>query len=217
MIYGFVERVIRFRGELHVYTVYVPREYHALAPLPAVLQLHGSGESGTDGLRPLIHGVPRSMLYHRERWPVLGVFPQKPSSKGLWPEQKDFLDAILTQVEQDYEIHPRKCYLTGLSQGGHGTVMLAKALRWKFAAIAPVCGWADISQASNLLDTPIWAFHGARDEVVRPASSIELIEALRQAGGNPKFTLYPDVGHNAWDHAYMDPAFSEWLLAQELP
>ena len=37
---------------------------------------------------------------------------------------------------------------------------------------------------------------------------------LSAAGGRVKFTVYPDVGHNAWDAAYADPTLYEWLLAQ---
>ena len=45
----------------------------------------------------------------------------------------------------------------------------------------------------------------------------EMVDAVRAAGGNPRFTVYPDVGHNAWDPAYADPQLVEWLLAQHRP
>ena len=43
------------------------------------------------------------------------------------------------------------------------------------------------------------------------------IAALREAGGRPRFTTYPGVGHDAWTPAYADPALFNWLLAQRRP
>ena len=44
-----------------------------------------------------------------------------------------------------------------------------------------------------------------------------MIAAIRAAGGDPKYTEYPGVGHNAWDPAYADAAFYDWLFAQRRP
>jgi predicted peptidase len=84
-----------------------------------------------------------------------------------------------------------------------------------FAAAAPVCGGADEATAGRIKDVPIWAFHGAKDTAVKPARSRNMIAALRKAGGNPKYTEYPDVGHDSWNPAYKDPAFYEWLFSQK--
>ena len=61
---------------------------------------------------------------------------------------------------------------------------------------------------------PVWAFHGAQDTAVPMAGGLEMVDAVNAAGGRVKFTVYPDVGHNAWDPAYADPMLYEWLLAQ---
>ena len=45
--------------------------------------------------------------------------------------------------------------------------------------------------------------------------SEEMVEALKAAGGNPKFTVYPDAGHDSWTTTYDDPEFYKWLLAQK--
>lgn len=217
MIHGFVERYITFRGELRTYMVYVPREIETLRPVPTIVHLHGRGESGDDGAKPMIHGIPRSILFNREWWPFLVVMPQKLKQTELWPDEKDFLNAVLAKVEEEYPTDPHRRYLTGLSQGGHGTFTLATKLRWNFAAVAPVCGWCDPAVAAKeLVGTPLWAFHGAKDEVIKPSGSILAVEALREAGASPKLTLYPDVGHNAWDRAYFDEALPKWFLSHSL-
>ncbi|MBL8047737.1 MAG: dienelactone hydrolase family protein [Chthonomonas sp.] len=217
MIHGFVERYITFRGELRTFMVYVPREIESLQPIPAILHLHGRGESGEDGTKPLIHGVPRSILFARDRWPFIVVMPQKRKETELWPEERDFLNAVLEKVESEYAIDPHRRYLTGLSQGGNGTFALATKLRWHFAAIAPVCGWCDpATAAKELVNIPLWAFHGATDDVVKPSGSILAVEALREAGATPKLTLYPGVGHNSWEKAYMEEALPKWFLSHTL-
>ena len=42
-----------------------------------------------------------------------------------------------------------------------------------------------------------------------------MVEALKKAGGNPKFTVYPEAGHDSWTEAYNDPQLYEWLLQQK--
>jgi len=42
-----------------------------------------------------------------------------------------------------------------------------------------------------------------------------MIKAIEDAGGNPQFTEYDSVAHNAWDKAYGDPKLLEWMFEQE--
>ena len=42
-----------------------------------------------------------------------------------------------------------------------------------------------------------------------------MIKALEAAGGKPKYTEYPGVGHNSWDRAYSEPELPGWLFAQK--
>jgi len=44
--------------------------------------------------------------------------------------------------------------------------------------------------------------------------SRSIVAALKAAGGNPKYTEYPGVGHNSWDKAYNEPDLVEWLFSQ---
>jgi len=56
-----------------------------------------------------------------------------------------------------------------------------------------------------------------KDDVEPVASSRAMIEALRKAGGRPRHTEYPDLGHNVFAWAYTEPALVEWLFAQKRP
>ena len=100
------------------------------------------------------------------------------------------------------------------SMGGYGTWNYAVDYPDTLAVIALVCGAGDSDCAERIRHLPVWAFHGALDDAVPIAGDREMVVALKAAGGNVKFTVYPHVGHNAWDPAYADPALYAWLLAQ---
>ena len=58
---------------------------------------------------------------------------------------------------------------------------------------------------------------GGADDVVKTARSRNITDALKKAGGNPKYTEYPGVGHGCWDPAYQEKELFAWLFAQKLP
>ena len=63
-------------------------------------------------------------------------------------------------------------------------------------------------------DVPVWAFHGDQDPTVPVRSSRKMIQALRQAGGNPRYTEVVGRGHDVWTVAYRDAEVLHWLLSQ---
>jgi predicted peptidase len=144
------------------------------------------------------------------------VFPQ--SLRRSWQaegEDSQRALAIVDEICQRYAIDSDRIYLTGLSMGGGGTWSLAAAAPERWAAIAPVCGYGDPGWAPRLAPLPCWCFHGALDEVIAVEQSRRMVQALRQAGGQPHYTEYPDAGHNAWDRAYAADEFFTWLLQQQ--
>jgi len=61
----------------------------------------------------------------------------------------------------------------------------------------------------------VWVFHGAKDPAVPLERSEKMVEALKKAKGNVKFTVYPEAGHDSWTEAYNDPELYKWLLQQK--
>jgi predicted peptidase len=123
--------------------------------------------------------------------------------------------AALEQVRQDPQVDGSRIYLTGLSMGGYGSWELAMRHPTWFAAVAPICGGGDEARAAALKDLPLWAFHGTADNVVYPERTQRMIDAISAAGGKPKLTLLPGVGHNAWQPAYkIDSGLLDWMFAQ---
>jgi len=108
--------------------------------------------------------------------------------------------------------------------GGYGTWDLALTYPEKFAAIAPICGGAEMlyfilasrEKPQALKTLPVWAFHGTKDPVVPIEESQRMIDALKNIGAKDvKLTSYPDVGHNSWTRTYENPELYEWLLRHE--
>lgn len=199
------------------YRLYVPPGYDG-SPCPSILFLHGRGESGSDNVRQTETGLGAAIRQAPEKWPFLVVMPQKLDPEILWPAYASHLDAVLQDVESAFTVDGQRCYLTGLSQGGNGTFALAAHLRWRFAAVAPVCGWADPMQVAwDLRATPTWIFHGDADPVIPASASRAIADFMpRHGGGQPKMTIYPGVDHNSWDRAYQEEKLAEWFLSHRL-
>ena len=184
------------------YLLFLPAAY-AVHPQrwPLMLFLHGAGERGDDLQLVKRHGVAK-IVEEQPAFPLLVVSPQCPPTEAWAPEP---LLALLDDIEQHYDVDPERLYVTGLSMGGFGTWAIALAAPDRFAAIAPICGGGDPSRVGVLRHLPVWAFHGARDTIVPLQRTVEMVEALRQCGGNVRFTVYPEAGHDAWTATYANP------------
>ena len=177
---------------------------------PLMIFLHGSGECGRELARVTWNGPPKYAAAGRP-FPFVLVAPQI-DERAVW--HSDAIEALRADLVKRLPIDADRVVLTGLSLGGHGTWNYAVDHPKRLAAIAPVCGAGNPHRAARLAALPVWAFHGARDDVVPLAGDQAMVQAVRAAGGRVKFTVYPEVGHNAWDPAYADPALYDWLLAQ---
>jgi predicted peptidase len=194
------------------YLLWLPRGYEAgdAGRWPLLLFLHGAGERGADLSRVMTQGLARELAEGLEL-PLIAVAPQCAVDRRWQPEQ---LLALLDELESRYRVDGEREYVTGMSMGGYGTWALALARPERFAAIAPVCGGGDPRRIATLRHLPVWAFHGALDDIVPLAAGEQMVDALRRAGGNVRFIVYPDAGHDSWTPAYREPELYVWLLAQ---
>ena len=196
------------------YLLYLPEQYRAdtTKRWPLVMFLHGSGESGQDIEKVKKHGPPK-MAANGKSFPFILVSPQAPIARGGWDTDK--LYRLIQEIKKNYRVDASRVYLTGLSMGGFGTFSLAMKYPQEFAAIAPVCGGGDTTNAWKLRNMAVWCFHGADDDVVPSSASIHMVNAAKRYNPNIKFTLYENTNHNSWDTTYNKPAFYDWLLAQK--
>ncbi|MFQ3591919.1 MAG: prolyl oligopeptidase family serine peptidase [Gemmataceae bacterium] len=210
------------------YRLLKPQGYDGQTAYPLVIFLHGAGERGKDNKAQMKHGVKNFASDEvRKKYPCFVMVPQCPPHPARWAdwtatgttkeptEPLALVLALLEELKKEYQIDENRIYLTGLSMGGFGTWDLLSRKPDLFAAAIPICGGGDPRSAKKFAHVPIWAFHGAKDNVVRPERSREMIEALKKAGGSPKYTEYPEAGHDSWTKTYADPAVLEWLFAQK--
>jgi predicted peptidase len=217
---GFVTKVFKNAdGHESPYVVFVPHSYDGAKPVPVVLFLHGAGETkGTKGGKmPVEQGIGPHIKGRREKtFPAIVVIPQA-ETRG-WqadgPNGKRAM-AMLDEVMKAYKCDPDRVYLTGLSMGGYGAWHHAFTYPDKWAAFAPICGGGDPRGAEKIKDIPCWAWHGDQDRAVKVDLSRQMIDALKKAGGSPRYTELAHVGHNSWDACYASDDFYAWLFAQK--
>lgn len=221
---GIILKELTHSGTTFKYAVYVPRAYSTDHAWPCLLFLHGSGESGTDGLKQVIQGIGSAIQWNEKEWPCIVVMPQKPVEREQWEAYDAPVMAMLDATKREYRIDEDRVGLTGLSQGGHGTWTLGAAHPGVFCALAPICGYpkpfspADL--ASRIGDVPVWAFHGLADDVVPPSGTTGIIDAVKaeraKRGSNAevKQSLFEGVNHGSWDRAYRQEGLAAWLLSK---
>ncbi len=193
------------------YLLYLPKIYEQKSSWPLLFFLHGAGERGNDLNLVKKHGPPK-LIDQGKEFPFIVVSPQCPN--GKWWEPFELL-ALLDEITEKYKVDQDRIYVTGLSMGGFGTWALAAHSPNRFAAIVPICGGGEPIRVRALAHLPVWVFHGAKDTAVPLAMSEKMVEALKKRGGTPKFTVYPNAGHDSWTETYANPALYQWLLEQK--
>lgn len=236
---GYIFGSVEFNDRTYPYTVYVPRaadiETDDRTPGRGLVFLHGAGECGTDGSKPLAVGLPPAVMLESKRWPFVVLIPQKPTWESEWEDHEGAVLAMLDRVIDEHGVDPDRVAITGLSQGGHGTIALASRNPERFRAAAPVCGyvlrwWTDGKRGAlgppatperraeadrivrGLSTVPVWFFHGGKDNVVPPGESEWLHDAMLDAGHDSTLTIFPGDNHNSWDSAYRGGDLAAWLV-----
>jgi predicted peptidase len=197
------------------FLLFTPKGNSEKAKSPLILFLHGKGERGDNIQVVKKHGPPK-IVEKQKDFPFMVVSPQcskDKEGKGWW-DVKD-IELLLDYVKKTYHVDQDRIYLTGLSMGGFGTWKVAAEMPGEFAAIAPICGGGNPKNAAKYGKLPIWVFHGNADTRVKIESSQTMVDAVKAARGNVKFTIYPGVGHNSWSKTYANPELYQWFLAHQ--
>jgi predicted peptidase len=227
----YAAKIFRHEDQTLPYRFLKPEHIEAGRKYPLVLFLHGAGERGNDNRKQLVHALPEFIKrQNRARFPCFVVAPQCPTERRWvevdWTLQRHEMPEemsvplgltweLLQQVTEQYPIDQDRIYITGLSMGGYGAWDLIQRKPDYFAAALPVCGGADEKYAERLINLPIWTFHGDKDAVVPLVRSTRMVETIEKAGGKPKLTIYPGVGHDSWTATYANPEVLEWLFSQK--
>jgi predicted peptidase len=192
------------------YLTFLPKSYSSKGdPVPLIIFLHGSGESGNDLNKVKVWGPP-AIAEKDPAFPFMVVSPQ--AREGEW-WHANLLKGMLDEVLAKYNVDRNRVYLTGLSMGGYGAWDLAIRYPEYFAAIAPICGGGNTLRIGRLKEIPTWVFHGLKDDSVPERESAAMVAALKTAGGDVKYTVLPNGGHvDAWVYAYGEAGLFDWFL-----
>jgi predicted peptidase len=217
-------------GKALPYRLLKPESVEEGKTYPLVLFLHGAGERGDDNEAQLRHGAPEFATPDaRRRFPCFVAAPQCPKDASWSPINfRDRVAApsespsepgrlaleLVEELKAEFPIDADRVYVTGLSMGGFGTWDLISRHPDRFAAAVPVCGGGSPEKAGTIKDIPIWCFHGAKDPVVAPRLSRQMVQALWEAGASPGYTEYPDVEHDSWTRAYREPSLLPWMFSK---
>lgn len=213
-------------GVTMLYRLFIPTAQARTKELPLVVYLHGSGGIGDDNLKQISDGNATGTHVWttpdgQRRHPTYVVAPQLPQGAQWGAPGSDGLSAhaealvqLIAALTREFSLDPDRVYLTGQSLGGRGTWDMISKRPDLFAAAVPLCGDGNPSRVTAARSLPIWVFHGAQDPLVPVAESRDLVAALRTVGSPVKYTEYPDVGHDVWTRAYVDPALADWLFGQ---
>jgi predicted peptidase len=216
------------------YRLFVPSDVNPTSKHPLVLFFHGSGERGNDNEKPLLHGVQRfATADAQSRYPCFVLVPQCPTHLDnqpiMWTGERERMHLLkltpevaiplqtalelLLEIQEKFRVNLDRTYVTGLSMGGFATWEALLRYPEMFAAAIPVCGGGDATHAARIKNIPVWAFHGADDPTVPVECSRSMIKMIEKAGGHPRYTEYPGVGHNSWDRAYAEPDLLSWFFS----
>ena len=240
----FLPRKVTVNGKEYQYRVFVPKGPSKQERRPMMLYLHGSGSAGDDN-RAQSDAFAVAIAKVKGQVDFIVVLPQ--CRKNTFWAAKDMADYSLAALEaavSEFNGDNERLYLAGFSLGGYGVWQISAGTPGKFAALMPVAGGvvgrspidpndraAIIPEVGTILEsaepyqgiakavgqTPVWVFHGAKDESVPVQFSRTIVKALEDEGNNNvKYTEYPDEGHLIFGKSFGEPGFLEWLAQQRL-
>ena len=202
------------KGRQALYVRYLPSEtaykYPAQKTDPLIIFLGGNGEVAPVGEIDIIkNGSIPKYLSDGNEIPYIVIAPEH--NQDDW--NVDFIHEVVEYAKTQYSADPDRVIITGMSGGGIGTWNYALSYPEVPAAIVPVSGESDPTQACKLSHLPVWAMHNDKDPKVPVEGSIDMINALRDCNPAPtkdvKLTVFADEGHNCWIRVF-NPDSNTW-------
>ena len=206
-------QIIRKNHKELNYLIRFPDGYTEGERYPVIFFLHGAGSRG-NSLDHLLKNVYFSYTEQHKGFPFVTVAPQ--CSDNTWYDMLHLLKELLAITAESDFADPERIYLMGASMGGYATWQLAMSRPELVAAIVPICGRGAYWNAARLKNVPVWAHHGALDDVVYLDETEKMVNAVNKSGGSAKLTIYPDVSHASWVPTYKNYEVFEWLLSHKL-
>ena len=192
------------------YLEYIPPSENEKHPL--IIYIHGAGSRGSN-LSEMADIGPIKELKNGRNINAVIVAPQ--CHRETWFDLFETLAEFINQYRRKDNIDSNRVYIMGVSMGAYAVWQLCISHPEWFAAAVPICGGGMYWNAARLKRLPVWAFHGALDNVVYPEESLKMVSAVNKNGGNAKLTVFEHDDHNSWDSAFSSDEMWEWLFIQK--
>src|SRR5688572_2157390 len=219
---GRVSLPSRDRGTALDNIVEIPADYDPARAWPVRVTLHGGVGREAPGpgeapARPLTNRMPGSgeIVIHPRAW----------SGSEWWTAgQVANIGRLLDRVKRDYNVDESRVYVTGISDGGTGVYFLAMRDATAWAACLPLNGHPlvlanpDVGAdghlfPGNMVNCPLRAVNGGRDQLYPAASVTPFIEMFRRGGIPVDWQVYPDAGHDVSWWPQDRPRYEAFLAA----
>ncbi|MBX3238348.1 MAG: dienelactone hydrolase family protein [Chitinophagaceae bacterium] len=181
---------------------------------PLLIFMHGMGEKGTGGDKlslVLKNSVPK--LINEKKFPAsfktngqdfsfIVLSPQTISNSS----QED-VNVMIDYAVENLRVDESRVYVIGLSMGGGTTWNAAVKYGNRIAAVVPICGATNATDAKGKSiagnKVAVWAFHNADDKTVDVSVTQDFISFIN--GQSPvvaaKSTVWATGGHDSWTKA----------------
>jgi len=198
---GEVERAYQAAdGKLIPYRLYVPQRYDGKTARPLAVLLHGALGDERYFFSDLFD--PATVKSEAER---RGYILASVNGRGRFSSYRDAAAddplEVVGAVMRNYQVDPLRVYLAGHSMGGFGAWLVAARKPELFAAIAPMSagppaqGDALTALLAKVKPLPALIVHGAKDGIVPPEYSKQMVEAAQKAGLQVTYLEVPDADH----------------------
>ena len=129
--------------------------------------------------------------------------PEGPSDEQIQKWSELDVMTVLGMMRKEFNVDPKRIYLTGHSMGGAGTLFLGAKHADLWAAIAPVApasfmmnnDRAQILGKMKAAGVPVLLLTGDADEVVAPANTRLWAATLKDLGMNHVYIEQPGITH----------------------
>jgi polyhydroxybutyrate depolymerase len=218
-------------GQTRNYIYHVPANACSCTPMPLVFALHGGGGDAEQMMRLTHEGF--STLADRE-----GFFVVYPTAlDGKWNDGRDpafsssddvgFIGELIRVFITNWNIDTTRIYVTGISNGSHMTMRLARDLSDKFAAAAAVAyAMSEKEAALEIASGPVsflvmtgtedplipWMGGNTTDlegermlgPILSVPDSVEMLISFDHCNLTPAVTLVPDNDPNDGIRVYVE-------------
>ena len=226
------DRWVDSKGGVLNYRYREPEIFEPNKKYPLILFLHGSGGRGSDNEQQLwdanaigafakqkVSSKFQSYIFApqvplNERWVSTEWDTDDYKLLPISSTMRKTFAALDSFIDNNEHVDTERVYVLGLSMGGWGTWDAITRRPNFFAAAVPICGGGDPSQAKDITEVNIWAWHGENDSVIDVYKSQQMVGAINSRNGNVRYTEIKGRGHDSWLDVWNNKELWEWLFSQ---